>query len=440
LNKTKKAGLWPALRWLMLPAILALVVSVAVACDDDDDDDNDVDTTPPAQETVEPGDPNALKLGLLLPYTGDLADFGPVFEEVAVLAINEINAAGGVFGRPIEYVTGNSATNPQDATEEARRLIEIEGVHAIIGPAGSDPTLAVAESVTGRVGIPQISPSATSAAVTLANDNDFLFRMPISDAAQGVVLADLAQEQGLDNICSLYVNNAYGQGLSEELTAAFTDLGGTVTQQIPHEEVQTSYASELQQCGDATTLLAISYPVSAGVYLREAIEGDLFENYLFVDGTKSDELFRGLGWENFDGLYGTAPGALDTAIGGAFSERYEAEYGQTPDQLPFMREVYDAVYAMALAAEKAGSTDGTAIRDALREIANPPGTVINPGEEGWAAALEALGAGEDIDFEGASSAVNWDENGDVLVGAIEIWQIQGEEIVVLETRPFDLTE
>jgi len=433
--------------WLKLPLLAALIAAIslaAIACGDDDDEDEDGDETPaataPAGATEPAGGGGALKIGLLFPFTGDLADFGPAFENAAMMAVEEINAAGGVNGQPIEVARGDDGTAVQQSVEEARRLVEIEGVDALIGPAGSPMVLAVAESVTGPNEILHFTSSGTAPSLTNANDNDFLFRTPISDAAQGSVLADLAQEQGLDNVCSLFINTAYGQGLNDSFVESFEALGGTVTAEVPIEEQAATYASELGQCGDATTLLAISYPETAGVYLREAVEGQLFENYLFVDGTKSDRQFAGLGWENFEGSYGTAPGALNPrAQGAAFEEAYRAKYGEDPTQLPFLRETYDAVYVVALAAQAAGSNDPVAMRDAVRDVTGSPGTTVSPGEEGWAAAVTALEAGEDIDYDGASSGLGLDENGDVLQGAIEIWRVEGSAIVVQEVRPFDLT-
>ena len=127
--------------------------------------------------------------------------------------------------------------------EEARRLIEIEGVHAIVGPLSSTVTIAVAESVTGLAGIPTISPSATSPAVSLADDNGFLFRSTVSDAAQGPVLANLAVDEGFDNVGVIFRNDAYGQGLAEAFENSFT---GTVTS-TSYEADQVSYLAELQR-------------------------------------------------------------------------------------------------------------------------------------------------------------------------------------------------
>ena len=395
--------------------------------------------------TVAPGvgaqdDGDALRIGALFPFTGDLSDFGPGFLQAAELAVNEINAGGGVNGQPVELVQGDTATSPQQAVEEARRLIEIEGVPAMVGPAGSGEALPVVESVAGPAGVLVVTSSATSPALSVANDDDFLFRTPISDAAQGVVMADLAREQGYETACVMYVNNAYGQGLSDAFAQQFTAQGGTITAQVPHEQEQASYASELATCTEAApdVLVGAAYPESGRVFLRELVERGDAPDVIFSDGLKSSELFAELGWEPFAGSLGTASGVPESDTGAAFEAAWEAAYDGPVPPLPYLKELYDAVYAIALAAEMADSVDGAAIRDALREVANQPGTVINPGTEGWQAAVAALDGGEDIDYVGASGTVDFDENGDISQGAIEIWQIEGEEIVTVETREVDL--
>jgi branched-chain amino acid transport system substrate-binding protein len=382
-----------------------------------------------------------LRIGILFPFTGDLSDFGEPFRQAAELAVDEINAAGGVNGQPIELVQGDSATSPQQAVEEARRLIELEGVSAIVGPAGSGETLPVAESVTGPAGVLEVTMSATSPALTIAKDNDFLFRTVISDAAQGIVMADLAREQGYDSACVLYVNNAYGQGLSDAFAKRFTALGGTVTAQVPSEQVQASYASEIAACTerDPDVLVAPAYPESGRVFLRELVESGDHPAVIFSDGLKSPDMFEELGWDVFEGSYGTAAGKLVTDAGDAFDQAYREAYGDLP-AVPYLREINDAIYLIALAAETAGSTDPTALRDALREVANPQGTIVGPGPEGWPAAVESIGAGDDVNYEGAAGSVDLDEHGDVLQGSILIWQVEGGEIVNLEERAIDLAE
>src|SRR3990170_1835405 len=174
-------------RWLGI-MVVALVALVAfVACGDDEEKKA---TASPAGTTPAVVAQGPLKIGLLLDFTGALASFGPEEEKAAKLAIKHINAAGGVLGKPVEAVTGDSQTSPQAGVAEARRLIDIEKVHAIVGSLGSSVTAAVAESVTVPAKIPQISHASTSPAITKVADNDFLFRVPISDAAQGIVLAN----------------------------------------------------------------------------------------------------------------------------------------------------------------------------------------------------------------------------------------------------------
>jgi branched-chain amino acid transport system substrate-binding protein len=451
-------------RWLLLGVLTAGLLFALAACGDDDEGngvESPAATTPEEEESPAAGAPcedgpgvtgsgETLVIGVLVPFTGALSTFGPEYEDAANLAAKCLNNAGGVNGGEVEIVTGDTATAAQQGVAEATRLIDVEGAVAIVGAAASSVSLAVAESVTGPNQILQISPASTSPALTAASDSDFLFRTPISDAAQGVVLAQMVSEDlGFTSVCSMFVNNAYGEGLLNQFEESFTDAGGTVTATVPHDDAQAvSYQSQLQECvsGGPEALVAISYPVGqATVYLREAIEGGLVDQFVFVDGTKDDEMFAELGWDLFDGMRGTAAGALRLEFGEEFDTNFEAEYGEAY-QVPFVREAFDAVIITALAAAAAGTnTDSVAIRDALRDVANAPGTEFGPGiiesPEDLSAALEAAAAGEDIDYSGASGSVDFDENGDVLFGAIEVWSIDAanEELATEEIFSVDLT-
>ena len=190
----------------------------------------------------------ALKLGTIVAITGDLSDFGPPIEAAIDLAISEINAGGGVFGLDVEVANGDSATNADTGQSEATRLIEIEGVHAIIGALSSGVTQPIAENVAAPAGIVMISPASTAPAITTADDDGLLFRTPIADVAQGEVLANLALDLGFTTVCTLFVNTAYGQGLSEAFKLNFEAGGGSVPQEVAIEQEQTSYVTELRRC------------------------------------------------------------------------------------------------------------------------------------------------------------------------------------------------
>jgi len=402
---------------LVLIAVLALI---AAACGEEEA----AEVTP-------------LKIGQLNSFTGDLSDFGAAHRDAAQLAIDHVNQAGGVLGTRVAIVARDTATNPVQGVDSASALVSVNNVVAIVGALSSGVTIAVAQSVTVPDGILQISAASTSPGITVLDDDDFLFRTTVSDAVQGIILGRLAKELGYDTASALYVNNAYGQGLAEAFEQAFEEEGGTVLELVPVEMVQPTYASELSRAtaGDPDVLLALSYPESAQVYLREAIEGGYIDTFLFCDGTKSPAMNAAVGLQYLEGTYGTAAGTPVTAVRTAFEDAYETAFAVVPP-LPYLDTTYDAVVLICLAAEKAGSTtDSAAIRDALRDVANPPGEVVGPGVAGIARALELIQDGKDINYEGAGGSQDFDENGDV-ISTIEIWKIENGEIV--STGRFEL--
>ena len=373
-----------------------------------------------------------VKIGVLLPFTGPLGEFGAAFEKAAALAEEHL-AAGGY---PVEIVYGDTETNPTAAVEAARKLVDVDQVHAVVGAAASSSSLAVAESVTIPKGVPQISYASTSPLLTILpadEGQDFLFRTVPSDALQGVVLAGVALDEGLTNVAVLYVNNPYGQGLKDNFQAAFEAGGGTVSAAVPHDEAEaTTYVAELRRAieGEPEVLLALSYAGHATIYLREAIENDFITQFLFVDGTKSQAIIEAVGADNLEGMLGTAPGSADTPSLELFTADYQAKYGELPP-LPFMTNVYDSIVIAALAA-LAAEVSGTEVtpadvRDMLRTVANPDGETAVAGADGVKAAIEAIRAGGSVNYEGAAGAHDFDASGDVAT-PIEVWQYTGGTI------------
>ena len=299
-----------AFRLAAFTALFAVAFGLAAACSDDVQQQQQQESPPPAaaieqqeqqqdeqpapepaaddeqdQAVAAPSDGPALKIGLLSTYTGALAEFGPVTETGVRLAVAHVNAAGGVWGRDVEIVTGDTAAEPNTAVEEARRLIEIEGVHAIVGPLTSGSTIQVSDAVSAASNVPIISPSATSPQLSLLQDNGFTFRSTVSDAAQGPVLAQLAVDEGYSRLGILYINDAYGQGLHD----AFLDAYGGWTSGVGFDPGQASYLAELRAAADggSQALVVIAFPVQAQIIIREAVENGFFDRFLFVDGTKS---------------------------------------------------------------------------------------------------------------------------------------------------------
>ena len=380
---------------------------------------------PVERETLSP-----LILGHLNAFTGSLSYFGPTHRNAAALAADHVNLAGGIQGASVVIRSRDTAVSPVQGVDAARALVEVENAVAIVGSLASGVTLPVAESVTIPNGVLQVTGASTSPAITVLEDDDFLFRTAASDAAQGVVLARLAIEEGYESAGILYINNAYGEGLADQFTATFEELGGSVAAAIPHEDSQPTFASELEKAteGDPDVLIAMSYPGQAEIYLRESLEGGYADNFLFVDATKAPEMMEVVGWDALEGSLGTAQGSPESPQLQVFNDSYADAFGGQGPEHPFTAETYDAAVLIALAAAKAGTTtDSAAIRDALRDVANAPGEIVGPGVEGIGKALALIAEGKDINYEGAAGSVDFDQNGDV-VGYIEIWKVEAGEI------------
>ncbi len=372
---------------------------------------------------------DSLKIGALMPMTGDLQAYGITCYNGVKLAIDEVNAAGGVMGAPVTLAVGDTQTLPQPGVDAAKKLVSVEGVHGIVGALSSGVTIPVAKSVAAPSEVPQISPASTSPEITGLADDDFLFRTVPTDAVQGFALAQVAQEKGVGSVGIVYVNNDYGKGLADAFSSAFEGLGGSVTARTGYEQKQASYRGELQAAsqGDPEALVLVGYPENGQTIIRQALEGGYFNKFIFTDGMKAPEIVDNIGAEYLNGSFGTSPESIGES-NQRFRDAYNAAFGELPPK-PYIDSSYDAVILLALAAEKAQSTNPKAIRDALRAVAGPPGAPVMPGD--FAKAIEMIKAGEDIDYVGAAGPENFDAAGDV-AGTYAHWEIQDGQIVTVK--------
>ena len=329
----------------------------------------DQESSAPDQETVTP-----LKIGLLLNFSEGATERAIERQRAFNLAIKHINAGGGVFGVPVEIAVGDTTRDPMVAVEAARRLIEEDGVHAIVGPSSSANSLPVAERVAGPADIPLISPSATSPLLTRAADNGFFFRTALADSAQGPVLARVTRERGFTNVGVIYVDDAWGQGLAAAFAAAWE---GEITM-VAFEPDRTTVHDALRQSASkgAQALVVITFEEAAETIVREALALGIYDQFTFGDAAKSPALVRAIGGNRLGGMYGTAGASTPQSLSGiAWETAYRAEYGSLP-AYAYVKETYDATVALALAAQAAGSVEGAAIRDRLRAIGSGPGVQL----------------------------------------------------------------
>ena len=397
--------------------------------------------------------PPAIRLGQIAPFTGSAAEFGPFYRDAVTLGVEQINkAAEEVFGGPIiaAHIAEDTATLPTPAIEAARKLVEADGVAAIIGGWSSGVTVATATSVSIPAGVLQISNGSTSPLISVLPEDaeaDLLFRSTSSDALQGVVAAQLARGEILpdytfDTAATIFINNPYGQGLSDAFARSFELRGGKVQAQVAHpEEVQPTYRSQLAAAlkDKPDLLVAVSYPAHTATFLKEARDVFGVTKWQFVDGNKSDEVLQAVGAQDLEGAIGTAPGQ-DPSIPAFqnFAEEYKARFNR--DRIPpFTESAYDAAIAIGFAVAKAiaeGETElsGTAIRDRLRPVSNPPGEqVVGGKQENITQGLRLIKEGQDVDYAGAAGAADYDEQGDVIT-PIEIWRFAGGQIETVQIQ------
>ncbi len=354
------------------------------------------------------------KIGILMDITGPIANFIPPLQNAVNLAVKHVNEQGGLLDGMAVPVFGDTTGSSQGAVDAAGKLANIENVPVIIGALMSGTTIAAAEAVSIPAGIVQISPTATSPAMTGLKDSDLVYRIVPSDNYQGDVLARMVLAEGIKKVAVTYVNNDYGVGIGNTFMEAFKKAGGEVTAEQKHEEKKDSYRSELATLSKsgAEALVVVAYAGdSGGKIVKQAIEGGLFTRFIGTDGLRDDLLIKDVGAEALKTSFFSSPTSpAGNPAQKTLHDAFNAEYKEGADKA-FVDQTYDAAFLAMLAVEKAGSGDRAKIAAALRDVASAPGEKIGPGE--WAKAKELIKAGKDIDYDGAGGAYEFDANGDV---------------------------
>jgi branched-chain amino acid transport system substrate-binding protein len=342
-----------------------------------------------------------IKLGIILGFTGPLESITPDMAAGAEMAMKEVSDSGALLdGSTVTPIRGDSTCiDAGAATAVAERLITSDGVKGIVGADCSGVTGAILANVAVPNGVVMISPSATSPALSTAEDNGLFFRTAPSDARQGVVMAEILLEDGINEVAVTYTNNDYGKGLADAFQAAYEERGGKVTINAAHEDGKADYSAEVGALAAAggQRLVVAGYVDGGGSgIVRAALDSGAFETFHFPDGMLGQALITNFGTE-IDGSTGQNPG---TDSPGA--TRFAELAGDAFDPMgPFTPESYDAAALIMLAMQAAGSTDPNVYKDKVLDLANAPGEQIFPGE--LAKALEIIKGGGDIDYVGASA-------------------------------------
>lgn len=223
---------------------------------------------------VERAGDGVLKIGTLLPETGNLAFLGPPEIAGVQMAVAEVNDAGGVNGAPVELVEGDSGDTTTDTAVQTVTRELAENVDAIIGAASSSVSASVIDQVTGA-GVTQISPANTSKQFSDYPDKGLYFRLGPSDILQGQVLAEVIAEDGNGTLVILNFDDDYGNGLADDLKASFEAGGGEVIDTITYDPQAQTFDAEVGQAieADADALALIGFDESSRVLVTLVEQG-----------------------------------------------------------------------------------------------------------------------------------------------------------------------
>ncbi len=349
----------------------------------------------------------AFKFGAAGPMTGQYAAYGTSHKQGAEIAVEELNAAGGVNGGQASYVIGDDLADPQQAVLVAQKFIDDTSIVVVDGHMFSGATIAAGAKYQAA-GLPMISPSATNPDIsTLGN---FVWRICMTDSFQGQGLAKYSVETlSKKNVAIIYDNSDYGRGLADAYASGLTAAGGKVVAKQQYAGGDTDFKAQLTKIKAASPeLLFMSgyYPEGSKI-ARQARELGLDVQLLGSDGYASDVLPK-LGGAAVEGMLVSTffdYSKNDPAVQ-KFVAAYKAKYnGANPDW--FAANSYDVVMLAATAAKNAGKNDRTAINDALGTI----GT-----------------------YQGISGPITFDENGDV-VKPLALVVVQGGHLVTAPQQP-----
>ncbi len=342
-----------------------------------------------------------VKMGIILGFTGPLESITPNMATGAEMAITEVNTSGKfTLGTVVPVRADSTCIDAAAATAAADRLITAEGIKAIMGADCSGVTGAILQNAARTNGVAMISPSATSPALSTAEDDGLFFRTAPSDARQGVVMTEILMDKGIKTVALTYTNNDYGKGLADSFAEAFTAAGGTVTINAPHEDDKADYSAEVASLASAggEVLVVAGYTDKGGKSIIQAsLDSGAFSTFVLPDGMVGQKLVDDIG-EGLTGSFGQYPG---TDSQGAEIFQSLATAAGFDGTSAFAPESYDAAALIMLAMAAAGSTDSKEWSTKVMDLANAPGEPILPGELGKA--LELIAAGTDIDYVGATA-------------------------------------
>lgn len=312
------------------------------------------------------GGGGTIPVGEFASLTGKEAAFGQSSHKGTLLAIEEINAAGGVLGKKLELISEDNRTTPGESATIARKLISRDKVVALLGEVASGRSLEAAP-ICQQNKIPMISPSSTNPKVT--ETGDYIFRVCFIDPFQGKLLADFAKKTLKASRVGVLTDVAapYSVGLAEFFKNRFSTIGGTVVIEQKFNSGDKDFKAQLTAINAAgvEAIFAPCYYTEAALITRQARDLGFTKPIFGGDGWEAPELIQ-IGGAALEGTYYSthySPEDKSEAVQ-SFVKRFSAKNnGEIPDAMAALG--YDSAMVLADAIKRAGTTDEPKLRDAI---------------------------------------------------------------------------
>lgn len=349
------------------------------------------------------GEGDTITIGFLGPLSGDAFAYGEPLANATILAVEEINAAGGVNGATLEVVYEDGECDGASAANAMQKLVNVDKVEAVLGGLCSSESLAAAP-IAADGGVLLFSAASSSPDLT-TDGGDYFFRNYPSDAFQATVTADVAYNDfGYQSVATIYENTDYALALNDAFTVAFEGNGGSVVSEgfAPETEDFRTTLAKLQAKDVDALYISTQTPASSERILQQLQELG-WEVPLMAGDVVTTSSLPADYLEVTEGLIG-AVFSYDEETTATLASAYEERFGMAPEFMNYVQTQYDAVYMLADALAEAGN-DGEALRSWFDSV------------EGW---------------EGISGIIEFDENGDRSVGGHSPVIVKNGEVVPYE--------
>lgn len=388
-------------------------------------------STVPSLVFAQTGD--TFRIGSLCPVTGGGSPYGSGMQKAIELAVAEVNAAGGAGGRKLAVFAEDGQTKPEAAVLAAKKLIEVNKVQAILGTWSSGVTLAVMP-LTDAATVIQMNTSGAPA-ISTQDTKDLVWRFQATNDAIGAAFAAAAEKRGFKNPATMAFNNASGIGNTEGFKKAWTKKGGKIAASVVYEPNRPSYRTELQQvlAQKPDVVVMGSYLPDSTIILREWYQSGQDVKWILPGWAANPELVKALGNEVVEGVISVDTVSNENSASYKnLDVQYRKAMGKPISSNVYAAMTYDMAICLGLAMEAAGPNATTMqVNSKLREVSNPPGTMVYSFAEG----KKLLAQKQKINYQGASSRLDFDQYGDVSpdfgVFVIEKGQLVRREVITV---------